>query len=285
MVFWASHEHAKPSNQRFNATGHKAGPRVNLGVGRHWKCRYRAERMTERSDDPWHPYPNAPDVTGTLDTARKQFRGIMMAAIIGGGIGARPAVGLLRNLVRLLVRACEEYVAAIEHHVAAVEHQSPNNLIYSSSHWEGCIEALHRCMAIAEVFRRMFGQWAPDDTDMRIEKEARFTDAETRPIRLMRHAVQHIEEELQNYAPPDQSNDPGSGFFIDCGAGGIRFHGSEVSYISIADYLDRLSSLCKWLMMQNPPPGHPLADPSRANPINHIGSEEYRKPFGGGSLE
>ncbi len=238
--------------------------------------------MKDRIENPWYPYPNAPDVARTLSAARELFNGLTVTALIGGGIGARSAIGLVRNLTRLLIQACEQYSLAVENHIEAVEDRSPNNLIYASTHWEGCIEALHRCMNIAEVFRQKLGQWAPQDPDMRIEKSARFADAETKPIRDIRHAVQHIENELLDYEAPDHGKVPGSGFFIHCGENGICFHGYEVSYQELAEYLERVAALCKWLGMQNPPPGHPLANPSRNNPINHVGSENYRRPFGGG---
>lgn len=237
--------------------------------------------MTKRIDNPWHPYPDAPSLAAVLKEARATLNGEMLSAVFGGGIDAVPAAGLFRNMMRLHIRACEEYETAVAEVVTAIEERNTSPLITAATHWEGCIEATHRCIGIAELFRRQLGKWAPEDNLLRIDKSARFTEEELAPIRDLRDAAQHLDEELQNYSPDPQTADSGAGFFIYSDASGIRFHGTFLAYAALADALSRIGALCKWLEMQNPGPGHPLALPSRTSSVKREGSEAYRKPFMG----
>jgi hypothetical protein len=235
--------------------------------------------MNNKEDAPWHPYPVAPDVSAIRKKAGEDFGGVILTAVFGGGIDANPACGLYRNLLRLTIRSCEEYTAAIEAIHIAIEKRGPQHMIHAATHWEGCVEALHRAIQVAELFRRMLGKWVPGETHLRIEKEARFTDEETRPIRDLRDALQHLDERLAQYDPDASTDIKGAGFFIYSEEHGIAYHGIQLRYETIAGLLKRLGALCTWLHMQEIPAGHPLAHPRRKSSVGVTGAEAYRKPF------
>jgi hypothetical protein len=227
----------------------------------------------------WHELPAAPDLTAFIKQCRNDFASMALTSAFGGGIDRQPMAGLFRNLHRLTIRTAEEYNAALAEHRAAIAAGAPHRLALASSHWEGCVEALHRSMKVAETLRVSLPKWAPDEKSLRIERQAQFQEGERKKVRGFRDACQHIDTEIENYTPTEEHDGPGRGLFIMPLEDRISFHGYVLAYGLVAGLIRRLIALCHWFHMQEIPADHPLAHEERTGGVKIADNAKFVRTF------
>ena len=140
------------------------------------------------------PIPDHYDLPDLSSLFPKQTLDLMLNTFIGRQPKhAKAAYPQYVNLVRLADKALVEYLAAsacLDDFAQKKNQGAMSPLFRAIDHLENCVNSMHRAFGFAKAIRSTSG--------LAIPREKLPRDPEVRKVREMRHAIEHLDNDLQN---------------------------------------------------------------------------------------